>query len=271
MSTYAIGDVQGCFEPLLRLLDKIQFDDKKDILWFTGDLVNRGPRSLETLRFIKSLNTNKQAITVLGNHDLALLAVGNQVLPYNPARYTFMDILKAPDRDELLTWLQSQPLLHHDNDLQFTLVHAGFPPQWDLPTAQLLAKEVEHVLQGPNNLAFFKHMYGNYPNVWDPQLTGWDRLRFIVNCFTRLRFCSDKGQLELTNTEAEDKAPPGFSPWFKIPHRKSQTLNILFGHWAALRGKTDVATVFPLDTGCVWGHCLTAFRLEDRVKITVEC
>lgn len=269
MSTYAIGDVQGCFEALLRLLDKIQFDAQHDTLWFTGDLVNRGPQSLETLRFIHSLG--KKAITVLGNHDLTLLAVGNHAIPYNPARHTFIDILEAPDRDELLNWLQFQPLLHHDEQLQFTLVHAGFSPLWDLPTAMTLAKEVETVLQSAHSLEFFKHMYGNYPNTWGPQLTGWDRLRYIVNCFTRLRFCNAKGQLELSSTEAENHAPEGFSPWFKIPNRKSQTLNIIFGHWAALNGKTDEPNVFPLDTGCVWGKCLTAFRLEDHLNIALQC
>jgi len=269
MSTYAIGDIQGCFDPLMRLLDKIQFNDKQDILWFAGDLINRGPQSLETLRFIKSLK--QQAITVLGNHDLTLLAIGKQAIPYNPHLHTFNDILTAPDCEELLAWLSHQPLLHHDHTLNFTLVHAGFPPQWDLSTAIALAKEVEAVLQGPTAIEFFKHMYGDYPNIWDPNLTGWDRIRFIVNCFTRLRFCSPLGELELSQVGPEDSAPHGFSPWFKIPHRHSQDLNILFGHWASLMGNTDVPNVFPLDTGCVWGNCLTALRLEDRVKISVQC
>lgn len=269
MSTYAIGDVQGCFEPLLRLLDTLHFDDTKDMLWFAGDLVNRGPQSLETLRFIKSLG--KKAITVLGNHDLSLLAVATNAIPYDPTRHTFIDILKAPDRDELCTWLATQPLLHHDNALEFTLVHAGIPPQWDLTTAQKLAKEVESVIPGADHLRFFQHIYDKHPCIWDPKLTGVERLRYIVNGFTRLRFCNDKGDLELTTTESEDKAPLGFNPWFKIPERKSQSLNILFGHWAALKGQTDIPNVFPLDTGCVWGNCLTAFRLEDRVKIMVKC
>ena len=269
MSTYAIGDIQGCFESLLKLLEKIQFNSKKDTLWFAGDLVNRGPQSLETLRFVKSLKT--QAIVVLGNHDLTLLAVGNHVTPYKPAHHTFIDILEAPDCHELLTWLQHQPLLYHDPMLNFTLVHAGLAPQWDLAMAMALAKEVESVLQGNMAVEFFKHMYGNYPDVWDPTLEGWERLRLIVNYFTRMRFCNVMGQLEFSTTDGEEKAPPGFSPWFKIPNRKNQNVNILFGHWAALEGKTEVPTVFPLDTGCVWGKCLTAFRLEDRVKISVKC
>jgi bis(5'-nucleosyl)-tetraphosphatase (symmetrical) len=269
MSTYAIGDIQGCFKPLMRLLEKIQFNDKQDVLWFAGDLVNRGTQSLETLRFIKSLK--KQAITVLGNHDLTLLAVAKKVIPFKPHVHTFEDVLSAPDCEALLTWLSHQPLLHHDPVLNFTLVHAGFPPQWDLSTALSLAKEVEITLQGPEALDFFKHMYGNLPNIWDPQLSGWDRLRFIVNCFTRLRFCDHQGHLELSQVGPEDSASEGLYPWFKIPKRRSQHLNILFGHWASLRGHTDEPTVFPLDTGCIWGHCLTAFRLEDRVKISVQC
>lgn len=269
MSTYAIGDIQGCFDSLLQLLEKIQFDQQKDTLWFAGDLVNRGTQSLETLRFVKSLQD--RAITVLGNHDLTLLAVGNKTIPYNPRHHTFIDILEAPDCHELLTWLQYQPLLHHDAALGFTLVHAGLAPQWDLATAQSLAKEVESVLQGNMAIELFNHMYGNYPDNWDPTLKGWDRLRVIINYFTRLRFCNPEGQLELKTTGNESHAPLGFTPWFKIPNRKSQDLNILFGHWAALEGKTEIPTVFPLDTGCIWGNCLTALRLEDRLTISVRC
>lgn len=269
MSTYVIGDVHGCFDPLRRLLDKIQFNEHQDTLWFTGDLVNRGPHSLETIRWIKNLP--KQTIIVLGNHDLTLLAVGREAIPYNPKRHTFIDILKAPDRDELLNWLQAQPLLHHDNHSGFMLIHAGLPPQWDLDTAKMLAREVEHVLQSSDNLEFFKHMYGNFPKRWEPHLIGWDRLRFIVNCLTRLRFCNEMGELELTVTGFENNLPHNLYPWFKISHRKSAHLNILFGHWAALEGQADVPNVFPLDTGCVWGNALTAFRLEDRQKITVPC
>ncbi len=269
MSTYAIGDIQGCFRPLMRLLDKIQFNEKSDVLWFTGDLVNRGPESLETLRFIKSLK--KQAITVLGNHDLTLLAVAKKTIPYKPPAHTFEDILHASDCEDLLNWLSHQPLIHHDPVLNFTMVHAGFPPQWNLSTALSLAKEVETLIQGPQAIDFLKHMYGNLPNIWDPTLTGWDRLRFIVNCFTRLRFCDAEGRLDLSQVGPADSAPQGLYPWFKIPNRQSQNLNILFGHWASLQGQSDEPTVFPLDTGCVWGNCLTAFRLEDRVKIMVEC
>ena len=195
MSTYAIGDLQGCFDPFMRLLEKIQFDEKQDTLWLTGDLVNRGPQSLETLRFIKNLGHH--AITVLGNHDLTLLAVAFNAISYDPKRYTFGDILAASDRDALIDWLRHRPFIHQDSSLGYTLVHAGLPPQWDLVLAKSLAKEVELILQSENPLPFFENLFGNMPNHWDPALTGMDRLRFIVNCFTRLRFCNGAGELEL--------------------------------------------------------------------------
>ncbi len=271
MSTYAIGDVQGCYDPLMRLLDKIHFDKEKDQLWFTGDLVNRGPNSLKTVRFVKSLNTS--AITVLGNHDLTLLAVGYGTKPYNANYYTFNDILEAPDRDSFLSWFKTLPLIHHDPKLGFSLVHAGFHPLWDLTLALKLAKEVETILQGPESLfhEFLKHLYGNEPDTWDLHLTGWDRIRFIVNCFTRMRFCNEAGKLEFLTKESAHAAPPGFSPWFQIPNRKTKEMNIIFGHWAALEGHTNTPKVFALDTGCVWGNCLTALRLEDQQRYTVDC
>lgn len=271
MSTYAIGDIQGCFDPFMRLLNKIQFDEKKDTLWLTGDLINRGPKSLETLRFVKNLQSNRHAITVLGNHDLTLLAVAFNGIPYDPKRYTFSDILAAPDRDDLIHWLKHQPLMHHDPHLGYTLVHAGLHPQWDLALAQSLAKEVEVVLQSDKPMPFFENLFGNMPNNWDPALTGVERLRFIVNCLTRLRFCSTNGELELKNKESTENAPSGYLPWFSINARKSRDLKILFGHWASLNGQCSEPNVFALDTGCVWGNCLTAMRLEDRTRFTESC
>lgn len=269
MPTYAIGDVQGCFAALLRLLNKIHFDPKTDVLWFTGDLINRGPQSLETLRFIKSLGD--KAITVLGNHDFALLAVGFGVIPYQAHHHTFSDILQASDRDELLEWLRQKPLVHYDATLNYTLVHAGFHPLWDLPLALSLAQEVETVLQGSHYTDFFAHLYGDTPELWNAQLVGWDRLRFIVNCFTRLRFCTPAGRVEFGAKGDPEFAPAGYYPWFAIPDRLSESLNIIFGHWASLAGRTNVSNVFALDTGCVWGNALTAMRLEDAVKITESC
>jgi bis(5'-nucleosyl)-tetraphosphatase (symmetrical) len=269
MSTYAIGDIQGCFEPFMRLLEKIQFNAKKDILWLTGDLVNRGPKSLETLRFV--MNLNDRIVTVLGNHDLTLLAVAFNAIPYDPKRHTFSDILTASDKTQLIDWLQHQPLMHHDAKLGYTLVHAGLHPKWDLILAQSLAKEVEIALQSANPMPFFENLFGNTPNEWDAALTGFARLRFIINCFTRLRFCSLAGELEFQSKDAAEKAPPGYLPWFSIPTRASRHLKILFGHWAALKGQCTIPNVFALDTGCVWGNCLTAMRLEDGKRFIEPC
>ena len=269
MSTYVIGDVQGCFRSLMRLLEKISFNAKTDMLWFAGDLVNRGPNSLETLRFIKSLGKN--ALTVLGNHDLTLLAVSYQVVDYHPRHHTFSDILQAKDKIELIEWLKNCPLMHHDPELGYTLVHAGIYPKWELKFALSLAKEVEAMLQGPDIQNFLIHIYGNEPNIWTPDLSGFDRLRFIVNCCTRLRFCSAAGVLELTSKESAELAPAGFMPWFEVPNRATQKEKILFGHWASLQGKCSTPNIFPLDTGCVWGNCLTAMRLEDSTYFQVSC
>ncbi len=269
MSTYAIGDIQGCFSPFMRLLEKIQFDPNEDVLWLTGDLVNRGTESLETLRFLMSLKN--RAIAVLGNHDLTLLAVAYEATPYDPRHHTFKDILTADDKPQLITWLRHRPFLHHDPILGYTLVHAGLHPHWDLSLALSLAQEAEAILQGNAVAEFLPHLYGNEPSRWDPKLSGYDRIRFIINCFTRLRFCSPEGQLELTVKEATHLAPPGYLPWFSIPERANRHLNILFGHWASLQGKCPVQNVFALDTGCVWGNCLTAMRLEDQQRFTSPC
>lgn len=269
MSTYVIGDVQGCFRSLMQLLEKICFDPSKDTLWFTGDLVNRGPQSLETLRFIKALGKN--ALTVLGNHDLTLLAVNYGVATYQPSHHTFSDILQAEDKCELIEWLRCSPLIHHDPTLGYTLVHAGIYPKWALTIALSLAKEVEALLQGPSIQELLLHIYGNEPNNWDPNLAGFDRLRFIVNSFTRLRFCSTSGVLDFTSKESANNAPVGYMPWFNIPNRVTQNEKILFGHWASLQGICSTPNVFPLDTGCVWGNCLTAMRLEDAFYFHEPC
>lgn len=266
MPTYAIGDIQGCFDSLLRLLDKINFDTYQDTLWFTGDLVNRGPQSLEVLRFVKKL---KNTHIVLGNHDLHLLSIVYRGLQRDPEN-SLQAVLNAPDKDELCTWLRNQPLLYHDAHSGYTLVHAGLPPQWDLQKAMACAHEVEAVLRGENYTEFFKNMRGNAPCQWRDNLTGWERLRYITNCLTRLRFCDIKGNLELT-AKGVHAISSDYFPWFKVPHRRSQSLAILFGHWAALQGQTDEPNVYALDTGCVWGHCLTAMRLEDKVRMSVDC
>jgi bis(5'-nucleosyl)-tetraphosphatase (symmetrical) len=270
MSTYAIGDVQGCFEPLTKLLEKIAFDPKQDTLWFTGDLINRGAQSLETLRFIKALGD--RAITVLGNHDLGMLTVARGAEPFETNAHTFGDILAAEDKEDLLYWLEQQPLLHYDAKLGCLLVHAGLYPWWDLDLALKLAKEVESVLQSEEKYNFYKHHYGNTPERWSENLKSFDRLRFIVNAFTRMRFCSPDGKLDLTTKESASNPPKDYFPWFELLNQKpNNKLKIIFGHWAALRGECPVPNLFALDTGCGWGDCLTALRLEDGVRFNVSC
>jgi bis(5'-nucleosyl)-tetraphosphatase (symmetrical) len=265
MAVYAIGDVQGCFDELQALLDQIRFDPSTDRLWFAGDLVNRGPKSLETLRFARSLN----AVSVLGNHDLHLLA--SAFLPHRRKRKdTLQQVLDAPDADELLDWLRRRPLLHHDDTLGYTLIHAGLPPQWDRQTATDCAAEVEEVLRGEGYVEFFSVMYGNEPDTWTPALAGYDRLRFITNCFTRLRYCDSGGRVAL-----EEKGPPGsqprhLRPWFEWEHRESRDMSIIFGHWSTLGGY-EAPGIHALDTGCLWGGQLTALRLDTGNNERTEC
>jgi bis(5'-nucleosyl)-tetraphosphatase (symmetrical) len=264
MSTYAIGDIQGCFDPLKRLLDLIQFDPNHDSLWFTGDIVNRGPKSLETLRFIYSLGDKHK--TVLGNHDLHLLAVAYGVRSLYPDD-TLTAILNADDRDELLDWLRHRPLLWREQD--YVMVHAGLAPSWNGEQAALLAKEVELALQSQPKL-FLQNMIGNIPDHWDDHLTHYERLRCITNYFTRMRFCYSDGRLDFSYKGDIAHCPNELSPWFLLSSNHSD-LKIIFGHWAALDGITEVEHVFPLDTGCVWGKCLTAMRLEDHAYFKVTC
>jgi bis(5'-nucleosyl)-tetraphosphatase (symmetrical) len=265
MATYAIGDIQGCYSALQKLLTKIAFNPNEDVLWFTGDLVNRGPESLETLRFIKNLGTRQR--TVLGNHDLHLLAVANGAHP-GEKEDTLQSILSAPDRDDLLHWLTQQPLLHHDIKTGFVMVHAGLAASWDLTLAKQLSEEVEGVLQSDKKIEFLQHMYGNYPDRWDNTLTGFERLRCITNYFTRLRFCYADGRIELNNKGKIEHAENLF-PWFNVPQRKNTNLKIIFGHWAALGGITNTPNTYALDTGCIWGFALSAMRLEDEQWFSV--
>jgi bis(5'-nucleosyl)-tetraphosphatase (symmetrical) len=258
MATYAIGDIQGCYDDLRRSLDAIGFDEREDCLWCVGDLVNRGPDSLSVLRYIRSLG--ERAVCVLGNHDLHLLAVASDNPRHKDAQ-TLGDVLGAPDRDELLDWLRHRPLLHHDTDIDFLLVHAGLPPQWDLATAKACAAEVEAVLRGPDHPAYFAQMYGNKPALWDPALRGMERWRYTTNCLTRLRFCAPDGSLCL-----KEKGPPGSQaagrvPWFEHPDRRSRDQRIVFGHWSTL-GYWTVDNTWAIDSGCLWGGNLTLLRLD---------
>lgn len=259
MATYAIGDIQGCFESLLKLLERLDFNPVVDRLWFVGDLVNRGPMSLQTLRYVKSLGAS--AITVLGNHDLHLLAAAYGNDKHFKADSGLADILKADDRDELIDWLRWRPVLHHDPDLKLTMVHAGLPPQWDLTTAIECARELETALRGNSYRDYFKHMYGNQPDLWRPTLKGVERLRYITNCLTRLRYCDATGRLDHKAKGSADKPPKGLYPWYAAPNRKTADANIVFGHWSTLGYHVENNT-YAIDSGCLWGGKLTALRVD---------
>jgi bis(5'-nucleosyl)-tetraphosphatase (symmetrical) len=265
MSTYVIGDVQGCYDQLLRLLEAIRYDDARDTLWFVGDLVNRGPQSLAVVRFVKRLGA--RAVTVLGNHDLALLVVA-EGLKRQHASDTFGDILVAPDRCELLDWLRHRSMMHFDGG--HAMVHAGLLPQWSVPTALALGGEVELALRDPDYREFLRHMYGNSPDCWDDALSGFDRLRVITNAMTRLRLCTPEGRMEFSHKLGLENAPNGYLPWYDVPRRASRDTPLIFGHWAAL-GLFVRDDVIGLDTGCVWGRSLTACRLEDRRIEQCDC
>jgi bis(5'-nucleosyl)-tetraphosphatase (symmetrical) len=271
-STYAIGDVQGCFDDLLRLLEKLKFDPEADQLWFTGDLVNKGPDSLELLRFVRGLGG--AAISVLGNHDLYLLAAAAGAVNIRK-KDTIAGILDAPDCEELLFWLRHQPVLHHSDDLGFTMIHAGLPPQWDLETARQCARELETVLQNFNYEDLFQHISAGGPLRWREELDGWERLQFITYCFTQLRWCDLSGRIDLPGTRCLSRKKKMRSrPWFEIPHRASKPMKILFGHWAKLvisPSNKKSAGVMPLDTGCANGGRFTALRLEDCRYFRLKC
>ncbi|MGH8706510.1 MAG: symmetrical bis(5'-nucleosyl)-tetraphosphatase [Burkholderiales bacterium] len=261
MATYAIGDLQGCADELQALLSALPFDRARDRLWFVGDLVNRGPKSLAALRFVRALGD--AAVVVLGNHDFHLLCLAEGFAQKRPGD-TLDELLAAPDAPQLLHWLRARPLMHVAAG--YAMVHAGLLPQWSIDQAQALAREVEAALRGPRYREFLGALYGAEPRAWRDQLTGWDRLRVIVNAMARLRFCNAAGEMELAAKGAS--APPGYRPWFEL--RPAHELPILCGHWSALGLKlTDRLAV--LDTGCVWGGSLSALRLEDRRLFQVPC
>ncbi|CAM2741881.1 symmetrical bis(5'-nucleosyl)-tetraphosphatase [Legionella worsleiensis] len=268
MSDYAIGDVQGCYEPLQRLLDLIQFNEHSDRLWFVGDLVNRGPDSLAVLRFISRLPVTPKI--TLGNHDLHLLSSLFGGRPWKGHDDTIQDVLKASDGEELGHWLRKQSLLCYSSELNVVMCHAGICPLWDLPKALSLAKEVETVLSGEHYKEFLAQMYGNKPDMWMDDLIGVDRLKVIINYFTRMRFCDDLGRLELKYKGAISKAPPHLHPWYEVPGRKEIPADIVFGHWAALMGLCPNPGIHAIDTGCLWGGELTALRLQDKRRFSVS-
>ncbi|HUR42152.1 MAG TPA: symmetrical bis(5'-nucleosyl)-tetraphosphatase [Verrucomicrobiae bacterium] len=266
MSTYAIGDVQGCFDELQRLLDKIRFDPAKDRLWFTGDLVNRGPKSLAVLRFVRDLGNS--AVTVLGNHDLHLVAAS--INGKTRKKDTLDKVLRAKDADELIDWLRRRPLLHVEGS--FVLVHAGLPPQWSVTDALEICGEASRAIASRRSDLFLADgMYGDQPDRWTPALSGRDRLRFVINCCTRLRACTPQGHIDLKFKGAPGDTPDGLIPWFTVPGRRSASETVLFGHWSALgRVHWPEYRVYGLDTGVVWGRKLSALRLEDREVFAVR-
>jgi bis(5'-nucleosyl)-tetraphosphatase (symmetrical) len=265
MAIYAIGDVQGCYKPLQRLIRHIRFDPIHDRLWFVGDLVNRGPDSLEVLRYIKQLQD--RAMIVLGNHDLFLLAVAESIATVCPED-TLQAVLTAPDRDELLAWLRRQHLFYREGP--FALVHAGLLPQWSIDEAQQLAQEAETGLRGPSYRTILNALYPSKHLQWSPNLVGPTRLATIMKVFTRLRACSLDGRMESSFSGPPEQIPAGYFPWFKIENRRHRDTTIVCGHWAALGLHCD-AHLLAIDSGCVWGRQLTAVRLDDRTVFQVDC
>jgi bis(5'-nucleosyl)-tetraphosphatase (symmetrical) len=265
MAIYAVGDIQGCYTELVQLLEKVAFDPMVDQLWLVGDLVNRGPDSLAVLRLVKSLGDS--AITVLGNHDLHLLAVAEGVTSVHRSD-TLDEILNAPDRAELLHWLRQQRMLYVADDV--VLVHAGLLPSWTVQQAGKLASEVETALRGKNYVEFLAHIYGNQPDRWDEKLSGYPRLRVITNILTRMRICTDDGKMEFKFKAEQKDIPKGYRAWFDMPGRASSGSTIVFGHWSAL-GLIAQSNLIALDTGCLWGGPLTAMRLHDRQVFQVPC
>lgn len=260
MPIYAIGDIQGCAEELWRLLDRLRFDPAGDRLWFVGDLVNRGPDSLEVLRLVHSLDP--WSVVVLGNHDLHLLALASGNSKHSK-KSNLGAVLEAPDREELLHWLRHRPLMHHDGSYGFSLVHAGLPPQWTLEEALDYARELEGALRGSTYREFLAAMYGDKPARWSPELSGMERLRFITNCLTRLRYCTVDGMPVLKEKRGLDARPQELIPWFQCPGRKTWGDRIIFGHWSSL-GYWARDDVWGIDGGCLWGGHLIALRLHQH-------
>lgn len=268
MSIYAVGDLQGCLDPLRQMLDHLAFDPAQDQLWLVGDLVNRGPQSLAVLRFVRGLGD--AAVTVLGNHDLHLIMLAEGYGKPN-REDTLQEVLSAPDRDELIAWLRQQPLFHRQG--AYAMVHAGLLPQWTVAQAQALSDEVHQALTASDYRDFLAHMWGSEPAQWRDDLTGWDRLRVIVNAMTRMRFVWPDGRMEFRAGGAKgppERGPVGCMPWFAAPGRLSRDHTLICGHWSAL-GFRQEATLLALDSGCLWGGRLTAVRLLDRRVFQLPC
>jgi bis(5'-nucleosyl)-tetraphosphatase (symmetrical) len=273
VATYAVGDIQGCYDELRRLLDLVDFSPARDQLWCVGDMVNRGPRSDQTLRFLRSLG---DAFTgVLGNHDLHFLAVACGAYTEGKVR-TLRPLLDAPDCGELFEWVRQLPLAHYQRvpgpggERKVLMVHAGIAPDWKFKQTVRLAHEVEAALQGEDYREFLRQMYGNKPSRWDEDLEGMARLRVITNVLTRIRFCTASGNLDFDTKSGPDAAPDGYEPWFHFQEQRPDKL-LVFGHWAMLNGRTERSDIVGLDTGCVWGRAMTLLRLEDEQRFQVSC
>lgn len=276
MAIYAIGDLQGCYNPLMRLLDRIRFDPAQDTLWFAGDLVNRGRQSLQTLRFVRSLGSS--AITVLGNHDVSLIAAFHGL---RKPHKSMKALVEAEDYPELVNWLAQQFLLHVDTSLGYVMVHAGIPPQWNLTTALHSAREIEQALASPQREHWLSQVYGDHPDYWSNHHPLMDRHRYILNALTRMRYCRVDGSLEFAEKDSPasvqerdvfPSSPGKLIPWFAYPNRQPLGVSVLFGHWSTL-GYYNQNQVIALDTGCVWGGQLSALRIDTNKPqlICIEC
>lgn len=268
MTRYAVGDLQGCLTPLKALLERVSFDPNRDQLWLVGDLVARGPDSLDTLRFLYPLRDSLRI--TLGNHDLHTLSLARSAVDHSP-HPTVEALLSAPDCGVLMDWLQQQPLVYRDPSGDYLMSHAGIPPNWSSQQALALSQEVQDTLQSHRATAFLASMYGNQPDLWRDDLSGFERLRCITNYLTRMRICDADGRLNLKYKGELAGIPAPYRPWFEWPPREARSETLLFGHWAALNGDTGQDAIVGLDTGCVWGNCMTLFNLETRERLRCEC
>jgi bis(5'-nucleosyl)-tetraphosphatase (symmetrical) len=267
MAVYAIGDIQGCYDPFRRLLDACAFDPAQDTLWLAGDLVNRGPKSLKTLRFVKSLG--KSAVSVLGNHELHLLALSVDAVHFGERFESLEKLLNAPDVEELCDWLRRRPMAHYDEDLDTLLVHAGTHPEWNVEKTLARAAEVETELRGKNYEVLLDKMYGNTPIRWSGKLSGYKRLRFIINCLTRMRMLTMSNALNFSHAGSPLRARKNLTPWYMNDSPATGDTRVVFGHWSQL-GLVVLPNLISLDTGCVWGRQLTAVRLDKRIPRVIQ-
>ncbi|WP_199610823.1 symmetrical bis(5'-nucleosyl)-tetraphosphatase [Flocculibacter collagenilyticus] len=267
MATYFIGDIQGCFNELQAILERVQFCPDKDEIWFTGDLVARGPDSLAVLNFVRSLGS--AAKVVLGNHDLHLIAIYEGIK--KPKKSDKLNaLLAAENLDELITWLRSQPLIQYSQTQQIVMTHAGISPQWSIAQALQHATWASDIIKGPDAYPYLADMYHNTPALWDESLEQHALFRYTINSFTRMRYCNPDMSLNLTCKSSPDQADKNLIPWFEFSKHNIGEHTLVFGHWAALMGKTELKNMIALDTGCVWGNHLTLYRLEDKQYFTLD-